>query len=108
MPIYISLVSFTQKGIKNIKESPKRLEKVKSVIKAAGCELKAFYLTMGRYDIVIISEAPNDKVYATTMLAIGAAGNVRSETLKAFNEREYIDIVASIPQPQPVPGGGEQ
>jgi uncharacterized protein with GYD domain len=78
------------------------------VIKAAGCELKAFYLTMGRYDIVIISEAPNDKVYATTMLAIGAAGNVRSETLKAFNEREYIDIVASIPQPQPVPGGGEQ
>jgi uncharacterized protein with GYD domain len=108
MPIYISLVSYTQKGIKNIKESPKRLERVKSMIKAAGGELKAFYLTMGRYDIVIISEAPNDKVYATTMLAIGAAGNVRSETLKAFNEREYIDIIASIPQPQPVPGGGEQ
>lgn len=103
MPTYVSLISYTQKGIKNIKKSPERLEKIKAAMKAAGGELKSFYLTMGRYDIVLISEALNDEAYATTMLAIGAMGNVRSETLKAFTEKEYRNIIASIPQPQPVP-----
>ena len=97
MPTYITLVNYTQKGIENIKESPARLDKVKEAMKAAGGELKAFYLTMGHYDMVVISEAPNDEVYAATMLAIGAAGAVRSETLKAFTEEEYRNIIASIP-----------
>jgi uncharacterized protein with GYD domain len=97
MPTYISLVNYTQKGIENIKDSPERLEKVKAAINASGGEFKAFYLTMGRYDIVVISEAPNDEAYAATMLAIGAAGAVRSETLKAFTEDEYRNIIASIP-----------
>ena len=97
MPTYISLVSYTQKGIENVKQSPERLEKVKAAMKAAGGEFKAFYLTMGRYDIVVISEAPNDEAAATTMLAIGAAGNVRTETLRAFTEDEYRNIIASLP-----------
>jgi uncharacterized protein with GYD domain len=97
MPTYISLVNYTQKGIENIKESPARLDRVKAAMKAAGGEFKAFYLTMGHYDIVVISEAPNDEAYAATMLAIGAAGAVRSETLKAFTEDEYRKIIAAIP-----------
>ena len=97
MPTYISLVNYTQKGIENIKESPGRLEKVKAAIKASGGEFKAFYLTMGRYDIVVVTEAPNDEAFAATMLAIGAAGSVRTETLKAFTEEEYRNIIASIP-----------
>ena len=97
MPTYITLANYTQKGIKNIKESPARLDKVKEAMRAAGGELKAFYLAMGRYDMVVISEAPNDEAYAATMLAIGAAGAVRSETLKAFTEEEYRNIIASIP-----------
>lgn len=97
MPTYITLVNYTQKGIENIKESPARLDKVKEAMKAAGGELKAFYLAMGRYDMVVISEAPNDEAYAATMLAIGAAGSVRSETLKTFTEEEYRNIIASIP-----------
>ncbi|MDX2453216.1 GYD domain-containing protein [Desulfosarcina sp.] len=97
MPTYITLVNYTQKGIENIKESPARLDKVKQAMKAAGGEFKAFYLTMGHYDMVVISEAPNDAVYATTMLAIGAAGAVRSETLKAFPEKEYREIIATLP-----------
>jgi uncharacterized protein with GYD domain len=97
MPTYITLVNYTQKGIENIKESPARLDKVKKAMKAAGGEFKAFYLTMGHYDMVVISEAPNDAVYAATMLAIGAAGAVRSETLKAFTENEYRETIASLP-----------
>ncbi len=97
MPTYITLFNYTQKGIENIKDSPARLDKAKEAMKAAGGEFKAFYLTMGRYDMVVISEAPNDEAYAATMLAIGASGAVRSETLKAFTEEEYRNIIASIP-----------
>ena len=97
MPTYITLSNFTQKGIENIKESPERLERVKKAIAAAGGEFKAFYLTIGQYDVVTVSEAPNDKAYATTMLAIASAGAVRTETLKAFTEDEYKEIIASLP-----------
>ena len=97
MPTYITLFSFTQQGVENIKESPARLDRVKAAIKAAGGEMKAFYLTMGRFDGVTISEAPNDEAYAATLLAIAAAGAVRTETLKAFTEEEYRKIIASLP-----------
>ena len=97
MPTYISLISYTQKGIENVKESPDRLEKAKAAVKAVGAEFKAFYLTMGRYDMVAIIEAPNDEVYAATMLAVGAGGAIRSETLKAFDEEDYRKIIASLP-----------
>ena len=97
MPTYITLVNYTQKGIENIKESPARLEKVKAAMKAAGGEFKAFYLTIGHYDIVVVSEAPNDAAYATTMMAIASAGAVRTETLKAFTESEYKEIIAALP-----------
>jgi uncharacterized protein with GYD domain len=62
-----------------------------------GSELKAFYLTMGRYDIVTISEAPDDATAAKVALTVGSAGNVTTETLRAFNEDEYREIVAALP-----------
>jgi uncharacterized protein with GYD domain len=97
MNTYITLVNFTQQGIEKIKESPARLDRAKAAIKAAGGEVKAFYLAMGRYDIVLISEAPSDEAYTTTILAIGSAGAVRTETLRVFNEAEYRKIIAAIP-----------
>jgi uncharacterized protein with GYD domain len=97
MSTYITLLRFTQQGIEKIKESPDRLDRAKAAIKAAGGELKAFYLTMGQYDALVISEAPSDEVYATTILAIGAAGAVRTESLRAFTEDEYRKIVAAVP-----------
>jgi uncharacterized protein with GYD domain len=95
MPTYITLLRFTQQGIETIKESPARLEKAKAAIKAAGGELKAFYLTMGGYDAVVISDAPSNEAYARTMLSIAAGGNVRTETLCAFTEAEYRKIVSA-------------
>ena len=97
MATYITLVRFTQQGIGNIRESPARLDRAKEAIKAAGGELKAFYLTMGQYDAVLISEGPSDEAYVTTMLAIGSAGAVRTETLRAFPEDEYRKIIAALP-----------
>ena len=97
MATYLSLMRYTDQGIRNIKESPARLEKARAAIRAAGGELKQFYLSMGQYDAVVISEAPNDKIFAATMLAIGSVGAVRSETLRIFSEEEYKEIIGSIP-----------
>ncbi len=97
MPMYISLVRWTQKGIENIKKSPGRLDAAKRVWEAAGGELKQFYLVNGQYDMVVISELPSDEAVAKVALAVGAAGNVRTETLRAFTEDEYRNIIASLP-----------
>ena len=97
MPTYIGLLHYTRQGIEQIKHGPERLQKAKEAVKAAGGEMKAFYLTMGQYDAVAIIEAPSDEVYAAMILATGAAGAVRTETLRAFTEEEYRKIVATLP-----------
>ena len=97
MPTYITLISYTQEGIANMKDSPDRLEKAKQAIKAAGGEMKAFYLTMGHYDAVSISEAPDDESYARIILTLAGAGAIRTQTLRAFTEEEYKRIVAGLP-----------
>ena len=61
MPTYISLVSWTQKGIENVRESPNRLDAAKKLFQANGGELKQFYLVFGQYDMVVISEFPDDE-----------------------------------------------
>jgi uncharacterized protein with GYD domain len=97
MATYITLVNYTKQGIKNIKESPARLDAAKEAFKAFGAEMKQFYLTMGRYDIVLVSEAPNDEAVAKAALAIGSRGAVKTETFRAFNEDEYRDIIGALP-----------
>jgi uncharacterized protein with GYD domain len=97
MPTYITLLSFTQQGVEKIKDGPARLDRAKAAVKATGGELKAFYLTMGRFDAVAISEGPSDEAYATTMLALASAGAIRTETLRAFTEEEYRKIIAALP-----------
>lgn len=97
MPTYISLIKYTHQGISTIKEGPNRLEANKQVLNSFGSEMKAFYLTMGRYDIVTISEAPDDAAAAKIALTVGSAGNVTTETLRAFTDDEYREIVAALP-----------
>jgi len=96
MPTYISLSNWTDQGIRNVRDGAKRLDAAKQMMKDAGGELKAFYMTLGAYDIVTVVEAPNDEVVAKLLLAIGALGNVRTTTLRAFSEAEARNILASI------------
>jgi uncharacterized protein with GYD domain len=72
MPTYISLIRYTQKGMETLKEGPKRLDAAKQRFRAAGGELKAFYLVTGQYDAVAISELPNDEAVARLVLANAA------------------------------------
>jgi uncharacterized protein with GYD domain len=97
MATYIILQKLTEQGIQNIKGSPARLDAAKQLAKSMGGEIKATYLVMGEYDLVIILEAPNDEGVATGMLAVGMQGNTRSVTMRAFTEDEYRKIIAAIP-----------
>ena len=97
MPTYVSLIRYTQQGIQNMKDSPNRLETAKKMFKEMGGELKSFYLAMGSYDAVVISEGPDDETAARIVLTIGAAGAVRTETFRVFTEDEYRNIIASLP-----------
>jgi uncharacterized protein with GYD domain len=97
MSTYIILGNFTQKGIEKIKDAPSRLDAIKQAARAAGGEIKAFYLVMGQYDFVSIAEAPDDQSFARVLLAAASQGTFRSETLRAIPENEYRSIVASLP-----------
>ena len=97
MPTYISLASFTQKGIEQIKEGPDRLEEARKEFEALGAKIKDFYLVMGQYDMVVIVEAPDDETVAKLALIIGARGTSRTVTLRAFPEADYRKIVNELP-----------
>ena len=96
MATYISLVRWTEQGIKSLKESPSRLDAVREAFKQAVGHLRDFYLVTGQYDIICIFEAPDDETIARMMLSIGSKGSVRSETIRAFNEDEYRRIIGSL------------
>jgi len=96
MAKYIILINWTDQGIRNVKDSPKRLDAARAVAKKLDMELKDFYLTMGDYDMVSHLDAPNDESVAKFVLGLGTLGNVRTKTLKAFSEDEYRKIIGSL------------
>lgn len=97
MSTYISLFKLTDQGIKNIKDTPQRIEQGIKGLEAMGGKLVGFYSVMGEYDYVGISEAPSDEVITAFLLALGAGGNVRTTTLKAFTTEEFVEIVRKLP-----------
>ncbi len=97
MATFITLLNFTQQGVENIKDGPTRLDQAKKMFSSKGAEIKEFYLVMGQYDAVVITEEPDDSTAAGIRLAVAALGNVSTETMRAFTEKEYRDIVAELP-----------
>lgn len=97
MPHYVSLVRYTQQGVAKIKESPARLDAARKAAEKANGKIHGWYLTMGKYDAVLISEFPDDDTAARFVLATAAAGNITTQTLKAFTEAEYRKILGSLP-----------
>ncbi|MBV9158719.1 MAG: GYD domain-containing protein [Acidobacteriaceae bacterium] len=97
MPSYIALIRFTQKGIENIKEGPTRLDAAKKAFEAGGGKVVSFFLTMGQYDAIVITEFPNDESIAKVALAGASQGFIRTESLRAFTEDEYRNIIRSLP-----------
>lgn len=96
MPTYISLMTYTDKGIRAVRESPRRLDQAKSLLEEMGGTFRHFYMTLGIYDLVLVYEAPDDAISARFQLLLGAQGNVRTATVKAFPEGAYREIIHSL------------
>jgi len=96
MPTYIMLSNWTDQGIRHVKDSPDRLDAARQLCRQHGAEITAFYMTMGAYDMVIIIDAPNDDAFARLAISIAKGGNIRTTTLKAFDEGQYRKIIGSI------------
>lgn len=96
MTTYVLLANWTEQGIRDIKDSPQRLDTAKKMLQDMGGSIKSFFLTMGEYDIVAIYEAPDDAIAARFVIQLGQLGDVRTHTLKAFPEAAYREMVASL------------
>ena len=96
MPTYISLVRWTDQGIRNVKEAPQRLDAFKKAAEAAGGKVSKYYLTMGKYDGVLIVECPSDEAAVALVLSGGSQGNVRTETMRAFPEDQFRNIITKV------------
>lgn len=96
MATYLMLINWTDQGIKNVKESPKRLDAARKLAKDLGGDIKTVYMTQGSFDLALVSEMPNDEKLASFVLKLGSLGNVRTTTLKAYSEDEYRKIIGSL------------
>jgi uncharacterized protein with GYD domain len=93
---YIVLNNFTDQGIRNFKDTTKRADAIREMAKKLGVTAKEFYWTLGSYDIVDIFDAPDDASMAAFLASLGAAGNVRTQTLRAFSQADMNGILAKM------------
>ncbi|MPW20480.1 GYD domain-containing protein [Paraburkholderia sp. CNPSo 3157] len=97
MATYISLWNFTDQGIRAVKDTTSRAGIVKEIAQKAGVTVKDIYWTLGTYDGVVIFEAPNEEALAAVGLAVGAMGNVRTQTVRAFSFDEIKRVLSKLP-----------
>jgi len=96
MITYVVLATFTDQGVKNAKDSPKRAEAFKQMAQTFGVTVKDIFWTQGRYDIVTVVEAPDDLSATALNLSLSALRNIRTESLRAFSPAEMMKIVAKM------------
>ena len=95
MSCYIVLANWTDQGIRNVKDAPKRAAAVRAAVEKAGGKYVRYY-TFGQYDMVGIFEGINDEAVMSILLALGSQGNIRTTTLKAFTEAEGAKIIEKL------------
>jgi uncharacterized protein with GYD domain len=96
MATYILLASYTDQGIKGIKDTVKRTDNVKELAKKLGCTMKESYWTLGAYDVVAVFEAPDDETMTAFSLSVAKLGNVKTQTLRAFSSKDMTGILGKM------------
>jgi uncharacterized protein with GYD domain len=96
MATYILLVNFTEQGVRNAQDSPKRADAFKDMAKKCGAKVRDLYWTLGQYDAVTIIEAPDDMTATALALSLGKLGNVRTQTLPAFSAADMQTIIGKM------------
>jgi uncharacterized protein with GYD domain len=96
MATYLVLGQFTDQGIRNVKETTRRADAFKAMAEKAGAAIKDVYWTLGQYDVATIVEAPDDATVNALLVSVGALGNIRTQTLRAFSSDEMRQILARM------------
>src|SRR5215208_5621360 len=96
MPTYVVLINFTDQGIRNVKQTTERTDHGGEIAEKHGLKLEQAYWTVGAYDMVTIFEAPDDEALSAHLLEIGSLGNVRTTTLRAYDEEEISGILRRL------------
>jgi uncharacterized protein with GYD domain len=93
MPTYVSLIHWTEQGIKNYKDTASRAEDFSKLVESAGGRVREMLWTVGKYDIVVVAEYPDDETGTAALLQVGSLGNVRTNTMRAFSADEMRTII---------------
>ncbi|MCS4537848.1 MAG: GYD domain-containing protein [Thaumarchaeota archaeon] len=96
MPYFITLGNWTDQGIRNVKDVPKRVAAAKKAVQKAGGKWHGLYFTFGKYDFIVLAEFPDDQAAYSFLVSTGSLGNVRTTTLKAFTEAEGFKIIGKL------------
>ena len=96
MPQYVTLVNWTDQGVRDVKQTVQRAEQVREQVRQLGGNMHTLYWTQGRYDLIAITEAPDDATVAAISLRIGSTGSVRTEVLRAFDAEEMGSVLAKL------------
>jgi uncharacterized protein with GYD domain len=97
MPTYVALVNFTDQGIRQIKQTTERAKHLVNAAANLGVTIKEIYWTMGAYDALFIADAPNDEAVTSLAVSMGSLGNIRTQTMRAYDANEMNKILAKIP-----------
>ncbi|MGA7488535.1 MAG: GYD domain-containing protein [Xanthobacteraceae bacterium] len=97
MPMFILSLNWTDQGIRSVKDAPKRAQAASEIARKVGIEIKEVYLTSGDDDLLVIVETPNGDNVAKFALALGAQGNVRTRTARAWPQAEFQKLIAELP-----------
>lgn len=97
MATFISLLNYTDQGIRNIKKTTERAEAFNKAAQRAGVTVKDIYWTLGAYDVVVVVDAPNEETVMSLLLGLGSLGNVRTQTLRGFSGDEMNRIIGNLP-----------
>ena len=97
MPTFALSISFTDQGIRTIKDAPKRTQAARELAKKLGVDIKQIYLTSGESDLLVIVDAPSGDNVAKFALALGSFGNARTRTARAWPEAEFMKLVSELP-----------
>jgi len=97
MPTFILSLDWTDQGIRGVKEAPKRRQAAKELAKKLGVEVKQAYLTSGEHDLLLIVESASGDNVTKFALAVGAQGNVRTTTVRAWTESEFEKLLSELP-----------
>ena len=96
MPVYVMLANWTDQGVRTIEDNPKRVDAARKSLEDMGGKFISVHMTMGAYDMIVTYDAPDDAVAARFTLLLGKQGNVRTQSLKAFPEEAYRQIVNTL------------